>query len=132
MAVTKNSRRGIIWLVAGDAAALALTTLIGFAAHGELQPALLPRTLSTFLPLLAGWFLISPWLGLFDLALAAQGRRLWRPPLAMLLGAPLAGVLRGVLLGAEVVPLFVLTLGVSAAFFLLLWRGLYCFISPKR
>jgi hypothetical protein len=124
--------RAAVWLGLGDTAALAATTLIGFATHGELSATLLSRMLTTFLPLLAGWFLIAPWLGLFDPAVTRDPRQLWRPPLAMLLGAPLTGVLRAALLRTAALPLFVLILGGSAAMVLLLWRLVYYLLSRRR
>ncbi len=125
-------KRSLLVLVLGDVVTLAAATLIGFAAHGELQAAYLVRMPSTFLPLLAGWFLIAPWLGLFRRPVVSDPRQLWRPVLAMLLGAPAAGVLRAALLGSAVLPLFVLILGGSAALLLLLWRTLCCFWQKRR
>jgi hypothetical protein len=110
-------------LIAGDLAALAVITLVGFATHGETGLQFVPRMLATFLPLSLGWFLCAPWLGLFDVRIAGSLKQLWRPPLAMLLAAPLAGILRGIVLGAAVLPLFVLVLGASAALGMLLWRA---------
>jgi hypothetical protein len=119
-------------LVLGDVLALALTTLIGFANHGEFATAFLPRMLAAFLPLLAGWFLIAPWLGLFTRTVVLDPRQLWRPFLAMLLGAPIAGVLRGALLGSAVLPVFVLVLGCSGGLILLLWRMVFWYWNRKR
>jgi hypothetical protein len=122
------STRDRVFVVFGDGITLAITTAVGFMAHGETGTAFAPRMLATFLPLMAGWFLIAPWLGLFDEHVVLNPRRLWRPPLAMLLGAPIAGILRAALLGSSAQPIFVLVLGSSAGLFLLIWRGLYYFI----
>ncbi|MFO7583087.1 MAG: DUF3054 family protein, partial [Anaerolineales bacterium] len=59
----KNYR---IILILGDVFSLALVTVIGFATHGQTDLALLPRMMTTFLPLLAGWFLLAPFLNLFN------------------------------------------------------------------
>ena len=119
-------------LVLGDLVVIGLITLLGFATHGELGIAGLPRMLTTFLPLLAGWFLTAPWLGLFDL----QKRRyafLWRAPLAALLAAPLASILRAALLNETALPLFTLVLGGSTAIGMLIWRALWGWRNgPKK
>ncbi len=109
-------------LILGDILALALITLIGFANHNELRFFPYYRMLASFLPLLAGWFLIAPWLGLFNPEITSNPRLLWRPVLAMLLAAPLTGLLRAVMLNSVVIPFFVLILGGSAALGMLVWR----------
>ena len=50
-------------LILGDGVALALITVVGFASHGETELSYAPRMLTTFIPLLLGWFLVAPWLG---------------------------------------------------------------------
>jgi hypothetical protein len=119
-------------LILGDIIALAMITLIGFANHNELTSFPVNRILATFLPLLAGWFLIAPWLGLFKAEVTSNLRQLWRPVLAMLLAAPLTGLLRAVMLNSVVVPLFVLILGASAALGMLVWRSLWWLIARKK
>jgi len=114
-----------IILAAGDVAAIAVITLVGFASHGALEMSFAGRMFTTFLPLLAGWFLIAPWLGLFDLQLVSNPRQLWRPVLAMLLASPLTAVLRAAMLNTVALPLFVLILGGSAALGMLVWRGAF-------
>lgn len=118
-------------LILGDVIALAIVTVIGFATHGETQLSLLPRMFTTFIPLLAGWFLIAPWLGLFNQRNTSDPKQLWRPPLAMLFAAPMTTVLRAAMLNTVALPLFTLILGSSAAFGILLWRGLYSALRRK-
>lgn len=112
-------------LILGDILLLAIITLIGFASHGETSLAFLPRMLTTFLPLLAGWFLLAPWFGLFNLQITAQARQLWRPALAMLLAGPLVAILRAAMLNTVALPLFALILGASAALGMTLWRAIF-------
>ena len=81
-------------LVAGDILALAVVTVIGFASHGETEISLVPRMLTTLIPLVVSWFLLTPWLGLFNSQITSNPKQLWRPPLAMLLAAPMTAVLR--------------------------------------
>lgn len=112
-------------LILGDIIALAIITIIGFASHGETTISFVPRMLTTFIPLVVGWFLIAPWLGLFNTQITSNSKQLWRPPLAMLLAAPMTTILRATLLNAVALPLFTFILGGSAALGMLIWRGVY-------
>ncbi len=113
----------------GDIIAFAVLTLIGFATHGETALSFIPRMTITFLPLLLGWFLLAPWLGLFDEQVIADSKNLWRIVLAMIFIAPLAATLRGAWLGDSVIPLFALILGGSNALGIMVWRWVYIFIA---
>ena len=115
----------------GDVIALAIITVIGFASHGETDVSFLPRMLTTFIPLVVSWFLIAPWLGMFDPQIVLNAKQLWRPPLAMLLAAPVAAILRAAMLNTVALPFFTLILGGSAALGMLVWRGLYLW-WPKK
>jgi len=119
-------------LIAGDILALAVTTVIGFATHGETDLSFLPRMMTTFLPLVLSWFLIAPWLDLFEAGIVLNARQLWRPVLAMLLAAPLATILRAYMLNGAALPLFTLILGSAAALGILVWRGLYHSLSNRN
>jgi hypothetical protein len=119
-------------LILGDILALFVITLIGFGTHNELIQFPVERILATFLPLLAGWFLIAPWLGLFKPEITSNPRQLWRPVLATLLAAPLTGLLRAVMLNSVVIPLFVLILGGSAALGMLVWRTLWWLLTRNK
>jgi hypothetical protein len=121
----------IIPLVLGDVIALGIITVIGFATHGETDLSFLPRMLTTFIPLLVSWFLIAPWLGLFNVQITSAPKQLWRPLLAMLLAAPMTAVLRAAMLKTVALPLFALILGGSAALGMLIWRGLYSVLGRK-
>ncbi len=114
-------------LIVGDTIALALITVIGFASHGETDISFVPRMATTFIPLLVGWFLLAPWFGLFDPAVASNPKQIWRPGLVMLFAAPLATSLRAAMLHSAVLPLFTLILGGSAALGMVVWRGVYYF-----
>jgi hypothetical protein len=119
------------FLVIGDIIALAIITIIGFATHGETDLSFLPRMLTTFIPLLVSWFLIAPWLGLFNVQITSMPKQLWRPPLAMFLASPMTAVLRAGMLNTVALPLFALILGGSAALGMLIWRGLYSVLGRK-
>jgi len=119
-------------LVAGDTIALAVVTIVGFASHGETEISLVPHMLTTFIPLVVSWFLIAPWLGLFNSKITSNPKQLWRPPLAMLLAAPMTAILRAAMLKGMALPLFTLILGGSAALGMLVWRGLYLVWYKKQ
>jgi hypothetical protein len=120
-----------IILLAGDMLVLALVTLFGFARHGELASSGL-RLLTTFIPLVVGWLLVAPFLGVFDPQRAANPRQLWRPFWAMVLAGPMAGWLRGVLLNEPIQPVFVFVLGGISALALLAWRSLYWLVISRK
>jgi len=120
------------FLILGDGLSIALITLIGFAAHAELNVTATPRMLATFLPLALSWFLLAPRFGLFEPGITADLRQAWRPVPAMLFAAPLAGVLRGLLLQAPVIPVFVIVLGGTGALGMLTWRTIYSSLIQKR
>jgi len=119
-------------LILGDMFAIAIVTFIGFASHGEADVSFLPRMAAAFFPLLLAWFLVSPWLGLFDEAVVFARRQFWRPAFAMIVAAPMAVVLRAALLNTTASPLFTLVLGSTSALGMTIWRGLYgYFAKPK-
>ncbi len=116
-------------LIIGDVIAFAILTVIGFATHGEVGTSFILRMGTTFFPLLLGWSLSATWLGLFDENITSEPKMLWRIFPAMLLAAPLAVILRAVLLHSAAQPLFVLILGSMNALGILVWRGCYLFIA---
>jgi hypothetical protein len=124
----KNSN---IYLILGDIVALAIITAIGFATHGEAGLSFVPRMTTTFFPLVVSWFLVSPWLGLFNPPIVSNGRSLWRPALAMLLAAPMATILRAAMLNSAALPLFALILGSTSALGMLLWRAVYAWLFNR-
>ena len=125
----KNSN----WLlISGDILAIAVVTYIGFATHGETDLSFLPRMFAAFLPVTLSWFLLAPWFGLFQHEVTSNPRQLWRPVLAMLFAAPLAAVLRGLILNAPIIPIFAVVLASTSALGMLLWRGLYILLARKR
>jgi len=119
-------------LILGDILAILITTLIGFATHDELDVSFLGRMSAIFFPLTLAWFLLAPWLGLFQQEMTSNVKQLWRPILAMVFAAPLAAVLRGLILNAPIIPIFAVVLGATSAFGMLIWRWLYLFINRKK
>jgi hypothetical protein len=119
------------FLLAGDILLFGIITLFGFASHNQLTTAG-AHMFTTFVPLVAAWLMIAPHLRLFDLKSARQPEELWRPFWAMLLAAPMAGFLRGLLLQAPVLPVFILVIGGISALAMLLWRGIFAFWLGKN
>ncbi len=117
-------------LIAGDIITLAIVTIIGFASHGTADTAG-TRMLTTFIPLVAAWLLIAPHLKVYDREIAIEGRQLWRPLWAMVLAAPMAAWLRGLILNSPILPIFVFILGGVSVVAILIWRGFYWLITTK-
>ena len=119
-------------LILGDIFVTLLIILIGFATHGELNTSFITRMSALFFPLIIAWFLIAPWLGLFQHKVVSNPKQLWRPVLAMIFAAPLAAVLRGLILNAPIIPIFVIVLAATSAFGMVLWRGIYFLLNRNR
>jgi hypothetical protein len=119
-------------LILGDLAALVLVTALGFASHNTLGTAG-TRILTTFLPLVAAWFLVGALSGVFDPETASSLRSLWRPALAMIYAAPLFGLFRAWALGTPTITaLFVVIMGGTGALAMLLWRSAYAlWLAPR-
>jgi hypothetical protein len=122
--------KNLIWLISGDALTLLLVTIYGFASHNELGSGG-ARMLTTFVPLLLAWLLIAPHLSVYDPERIRDPRQLWRPFWAMVLAGPMAGWLRGVMLGQPILPVFVLVIGGVSALALLFWRSIYGFAVTR-
>ena len=118
-------------LILGDILAIAFLTIIGFATHGETSLSFLPRIAALFFPLLVAWFVLAPALHLFDRRITTDPKQLWRPVLGMTFAAPLAAVLRGLLLNAAILPIFALVLAATSAFGMLVWR-VVCVLLSRR
>lgn len=118
-------------MLAGDTITLLLVTLAGFATHNELGTAGI-RILTTFVPWVVAWLLLAPHLQAFDVERASDLKQLWRPFWAMVLAAPLAGLLRGIWLNSPIIPTFVVVLGGVSALALLVWRFLFWVVIARR
>lgn len=118
-------------LILGDILAFVILTIIGFATHNTANLSFLSRMAVVFFPVIFSWFVLAPWLGLFDETLINSPKELWRVVFAFLFVGPLAVILRGAWLNAPALPLFALILGASDALGMLVWRGLYIFIARR-
>mgnify|MGYP001052307375 CR=1 FL=1 len=84
------------------------------------------------LPTLVGWILIAPWLGLYKAEIYTKWKQLWRVGWAAILAAPLAAFFRSLMLGLlPIVPVFVAVLAATAAFGMIIWRGIWWRILQK-
>ena len=117
-------------LIAGDIITLAIVTVIGFASHGTADTAG-SRMLTTFIPLVVAWFLVAPFLQVYDNQISLDGRQLWRPLWAMILASPMAAWLRGLMLNSPILPVFVIILGGISAVAILVWRGIYWLVATR-
>jgi hypothetical protein len=118
-------------LILGDLLAIALVTLIGFATHGEANVSFAPRMAAIYFPLSLSWFLLAPSLGLFQPETTSHPKQLWRAAWAMIFAAPLAAILRGFLLNAPVIPIFVVVLALVSALGMVLWRALHILLIRR-
>ena len=123
-----NRERSALFI--GDILTLVIVTIIGFASHGTVDTAG-TRMLTTFLPLAAAWFLIAPHLKVYESQIVLDWRQLWRPFWSMVLAAPMAAWMRGMILNAPILPLFVIILGGVSAVGILAWRGLFLLVLNK-
>ena len=124
------SDRERIVLIVGDIFTLIIVTVIGFASHGTAGTAG-SRMLTTFLPLAAAWFLIAPHLKVYDNESVLDWRQLWRPFWSMVLAAPMAAWMRGVIIDSPILPLFVVILGGFSALGILAWRALFLLVLNR-
>jgi hypothetical protein len=119
------------FLILGDLLALALTTVIGFATHGETDVSFLPRFVAIYFPLSIFWLLSAHFLQLFQPEITSSLKQLWRVPLAMLLAAPLAVIARSVILQTEIVPIFMLALGGTSVIGMMIRREIHILLNRK-
>ncbi|MCC6301006.1 MAG: DUF3054 domain-containing protein [Anaerolineales bacterium] len=115
-----------------DVLAIAVVTYLGFVFHGEPGLDILPRFLVSAVPLTITWFLLAPWFGLFQTEIISNPKHLWRPAFVMLFAAPLAALMRAVILNSIVVPIFATVLMGTSALGMVLWRGIYYWLQSRK
>ena len=115
------------WLLyTGDALAVVVLTLIGFASHDELALAYLPRMAATFFPVVIAWLGIAPWLGLFADNLAFKQNLHLRITFAALYASAMAAFLQSLILQTDEVAVgFLFGLAGAAVVSMNIWRWLY-------
>ena len=125
-----HSKKNIVGLLIGDTITVLMVTIAGFVSHGTLLTAG-SRVLATFIPLLAAWLFIAPFVGLYDIKKTGNPKSLWRPIYAMIVAAPFAAWLRGLILSAPIMPVFVAVMVAVGALGIFLWRAIYYFIQTR-
>ncbi|WP_299024190.1 DUF3054 domain-containing protein [uncultured Thermanaerothrix sp.] len=126
----QHSPRVPNWIILGDGFVLLGVTLAGEITHGLTLAS--SRWLSTFIPLLIGWALSAPALGLYQLTLASRLGVSGRALRAALLTVPLAAWLRGFWLQTTVIPLFVLVLTATVGVGMAVWREIAALVLRSR
>jgi len=123
-------RNQLFILVTIDTLMLLVVTWLGFATHNRgLGDG---RWLTTFIPLVIAWFLAAPWLGLFQSGVADRLQDFWRPLIAATLAAPLAVLLRALLLQQTVIPVFGLVMIAMTAAGMTIWRLAWAALSTRK
>jgi len=111
-------------LILGDIIVLLLVTWTGFATHNV--SLLNSRWLTTFIPLLAGWFLAATATELYQ---SYQSRSLvkvvWKAAAAAALAAPFGLWIRSLFLNSPVQPVFVLVMTGICVAALVGWHLIY-------
>ena len=115
--------------VVGDVAVLLALTVVGFATHRTLGA--FGRMTVTIVTALAAWAAVAPFLGLYTREVIKDPNAIWRVAWAWILAAPLATFLRGLILGLDVPPVFVVVVILTNGFALVAWR-LYLGWSTAR
>ena len=118
-------KRAVILLVIGDLLCFLIFVAFGRSSHGEASGfAAILQIIITALPFIAGWFLVSPFVGVFRHKILAQPRSMaLRTALAWLLAWPVAMLLRGIFVDHGVPPLsFAIVVLLFNMLLLLIWR----------
>ncbi len=116
------TKRSLWSAVLGDLVIYLLVTITGFGSHDTLAWDAILRMLATFLPFTVSWFIISPWMGVFRPGIICSRSHLPRVLLAVIFAATMGAFLRGLWLGASILPVFVLVMAAVSAGFMIVWR----------
>lgn len=111
-------------LLVGDAIILASVTLYGLVSH-QISTNMPARFASTFLPWLLAWLIIGFFADLFKPNTDKLTRAVARAFLGIIIASPLAGLFRGVILGEDIVIVFVVVFGGLSAILISIWRAIF-------
>lgn len=133
---TSPSAKRVITLVVGDFLVLLLFAWVGRSSHG-LSGLDIKAIIVTAAPFMIGWFLITPWFGLFSADVSQNWRKLIpRLLIAWAIGGALALVLRALYLGRPIpggiIPTFALVALGFTTLFMLIWRLAYIWWANRR
>jgi len=116
--------------IIGDGIVLGVLSVAGFAMHETLAET--SRLLITVLSFLVAWAWIAPWFGVFGDEVLTDPKRVWRVLLAWVAAAPFGAVLRALLLGLTVSPIFVIVMTVVTGVGLIVWREILAWRLSAR
>lgn len=128
-------RRAVILLVVGDLLCFLIFVALGRNSHGEASGfAAIPQIIVIALPFIAGWFLVSPFVGAFRYKVMAQPRSMViRTAVAWLIAWPVALILRGIFVDHGVPPLsFAIVVLLFNMLLLLIWRWPFALNNMMR
>ena len=128
-------KRAVILLVIGDILCFLIFAALGRSSHREASGfAAIPQVITTALPFIAGWFLVSPFVGAFRHKVIAQPKAMViLTSIAWLLAWPIIILLRGIFVDHGVPPLsFDLIILVFNMLLLLIWRWPFALNNSLR
>ena len=128
-------KQAVILLVIGDLLCFLIFAALGRNSHGEASGfGAIPQIIVTALPFIAGWFLVSPFVGAFRYKIMAQPKAMViRTALSWLLAWPVALLFRGIFVDHGVPPLtFDLIVLVFNMLLLLIWRWPFALNNSLR
>jgi hypothetical protein len=117
-------------LLIDDSIVIFIITLLGVSFH---QTGLfIDRFPFTFFPFLAAWIISAAALRLYDPQIFSKTDQLWRVPIACATAAPIASLIRALMLGTPVIPVFVFVMTGALMTGLLLSRLLFALLFRER
>ncbi len=127
---SKSRVSRIALLAIGDALVFVIFAVIGMRSHKESLT--VPSVLVTAAPFAIGWFLVSPFIGVFRRRITSQPRKMsLRTVLAWLAAWPVGLLLRGII-NHEIPPLsFAIVTLITNTIFLQLWRVPFSLFSRR-
>jgi cation transport ATPase len=128
-------KQAVIILVIGDLLCFLIFVAFGRSSHGEASGfAAISQIIVTALPFIAGWFLVSPFVGAFRHKIMAQPRSMViRTAVAWLIAWPVAMLLRGIFVDHGVPPLsFAIVVLIFNMLLLLIWRWPFALNNSLR
>ena len=126
-----NLSKPQIGLILGDTVVLALVTMYGITSH-ELEGSAAEVFSRTFLPWFSAWFIMGSFAGLFPTDSESLQINIFRPFFGMILASPFAALMRAFILGANIIPIFIVAFGGICAIAMAVWRAFYFGVVIKR
>jgi hypothetical protein len=128
-------KQAVIMLVIGDLLCFLIFVAFGRNSHGEASGfAAIPQIIITALPFIAGWFLVSPFVGAFRHKILARPKSMViRTAVSWLLAWPVAMLLRGIFVDHGVPKFsFAIVVLLFNMLLLLIWRWPFALNNSLR